>query len=89
MVLPVLRNLRIDLARALIEERLEIAIAVRELEDWMKTTANPHYDGFFEYGVGEPHCYSGRTTVAEKRIEIADFIAGKRPYVEAVPWWKH
>ena len=27
-------------------------VAVREMEEWMKTTENPHYDGFFEYGVG-------------------------------------
>jgi len=67
----------------------QLNIAVREFEDWMKTTENPHYEGFFEYGVGEPHCYTGRTTTPERLVEIADFIAGKRPYVEAAPWWKH
>jgi hypothetical protein len=67
----------------------QLNYAVRELEGWMKTTENPHYEGFFEYGVGEPHCYTGRLTDAERLVEIADFIAGKRPYVADAPWWRH
>ena len=67
----------------------QLNIAVKELEAWMKTTENPHYEGFFEYGVGEPHCYTGRLTSAERLVEIADFIASKRPYVSDAPWWKH
>jgi hypothetical protein len=67
----------------------QLNYAVRELDEWMKTTSNPHYEGFFEYGVGEPHCYTGRLTQAERLVEIADFIAAKRPYVADVPWWKH
>jgi hypothetical protein len=57
--------------------------------EWMKTTENPYYEGFFEYGVDEPHCYTGRLTQPERPVEIADFIAAKRPYVAAVPWWRH
>jgi hypothetical protein len=67
----------------------QLNIAVKELEAWMKTTENPHYEGFFEYGVGEPHCYTGRLTSPERLVEIADFIASKRPYVADAPWWKH
>lgn len=67
----------------------QLNIAVREMDEWMKTTENPHYEGFFEYGVGEPHCYTGRATRPQRLIEIADFIAAKRPYVEPAPWWKH
>jgi hypothetical protein len=67
----------------------QLNIAVREMEEWMKTTENPHYEGFFEYGVGEPHCYMGKMSTKERLVEIADFVAGKRPYVEAAPWWKH
>ncbi|MGA8222706.1 MAG: alpha/beta hydrolase-fold protein [Candidatus Acidiferrales bacterium] len=66
----------------------QLNVAVRELEDWMKTTENPHYEGFFVYGVGEPHCWSGTVTHAARLIEIADFIAAKSPYVTATPWWK-
>jgi hypothetical protein len=67
----------------------QLNVAVRELDEWMKTTEDPHYEGFFEYGVGEPHCYTGRLTQPERLVEIADFIAAKRPYVADVPWWKH
>jgi hypothetical protein len=67
----------------------QLNVGVRELEEWMNTTENPHYEGFFEYGVGEPHCYTGRPSQPERLVEIADFIAAKRPYAAAVPWWKH
>jgi hypothetical protein len=67
----------------------QLNVAVRELDEWMKTTENPHYEGFFEYGVGEPHCYTGRMTPAQRVVEIADFISAKRPYVAAAPWWTH
>lgn len=67
----------------------QLNIAVREMQEWMKSTENPHYEGFFEYGVGEPHCYTGRPTRPERLVEIAEFISSKRPYIEAVPWWKH
>ncbi|MGH9711933.1 MAG: alpha/beta hydrolase-fold protein [Candidatus Acidiferrales bacterium] len=63
--------------------------AVRQMEEWMKTTENPHYEGFFVYGVGEPHCYAGNSTTSERLVEIAEFIFGKRPYVDAAPWWAH
>ena len=33
--------------------------AVMEMEAWMRTTENPHYPGFFMYGRGRGHCYSG------------------------------
>ena len=67
----------------------QLNVAVRELDEWMKTTENPHYEGFFEYGVGEPHCYTGRLTPARRVVEIADFISAKRPYMTAAPWWTH
>ena len=28
----------------------------------MKTTTNPHYEGYFLYGDGKPHCWSGPVT---------------------------
>jgi hypothetical protein len=66
----------------------QLNVAVREMQEWMKTTETPHYEGFFEYGVGEPHCYTGEQTTPERVTEIAEFIAGKRPYKEAAPWWQ-
>jgi hypothetical protein len=67
----------------------QLNYAVRQLEEWMKTTENPHYEGFFVYGVGEPHCWTGSATQAERLVEIAEFISAKRPYVDATPWWAH
>jgi hypothetical protein len=67
----------------------QLNYAVRQLEEWMRTTENPHYEGFFVYGVGEPHCYTGSATRAERLVEIAEFISAKRPYVTAAPWWPH
>jgi putative esterase len=66
----------------------QLNVAVRQLQDWMKTTENPHYEGFFVYGVGEPHCWMGTVTHSARLIELADFIASKSPYVTATPWWK-
>ena len=65
----------------------QLNYAVRQMDEWMKTTENPHYEGFFVYGVGEPHCYTGNATTSERLVEIAGFISGKRPYVDAAPWW--
>jgi hypothetical protein len=67
----------------------QLNYAVLQMEEWMKTTENPHYEGFFVYGVGEPHCYTGNATASERLVEIAEFISGKRPYVDAAPWWAH
>ena len=67
----------------------QLNYAVLELEAWMKTTENPHYEGFFVYGVGEPHCYTGNATRSERLVEIAEFISARRPYLEATPWWPH
>jgi Putative esterase len=67
----------------------QLNVAVRELQDWMKTTQNPHYEGFFVYGVGEPHCWTGSVSHSVRLQEIAEFIASKSPYVAATPWWTH
>ncbi len=58
-----------------------------ELETWMKTTADPHYEGFFLYGDRKPHCWSGPVTAAERLKEIAQFIASKTPAGMTTPWW--
>jgi hypothetical protein len=67
----------------------QLNVAVRQLQDWMKTTEDPHYEGFFDYGVGQPHCYGGAATNAQRLVEIADHMAAKRPYVDGTPWWTH
>jgi len=63
--------------------------STRELEKWMKTTTNPHYEGFFMYGDNKPHCWSGPVSPAERLKEIAQFIQRKRPEGATTSWWTY
>jgi Putative esterase len=63
--------------------------STRALETWMKTTTNPHYEGFFMYGDNKPHCWSGPVTPAERLKEIAQFIQRKRPEGATTWWWTY
>lgn len=63
--------------------------STRELEQWMKTTQNPHYEGFFMYGNLKPHCWSGPVTSAERLKEMAQLIQRKRPEGATTPWWTY
>ncbi|HSG00426.1 MAG TPA: alpha/beta hydrolase-fold protein [Vicinamibacterales bacterium] len=60
-----------------------------ELEAWMKTTENPHYEGFFLYGDRKPHCWSGPATPAERLKEMATFVMSKAPDGTLAPWWRY
>jgi hypothetical protein len=62
--------------------------ATIQLEQWMKTTENPHYPGFFLYGDGKPHCWMGPVTIAERLVEMADYILEHMPAGTATPWWQ-
>jgi hypothetical protein len=63
--------------------------STRELEKWMKTTTNPHYEGFFMYGNNKPHCWSGPVSSSERLKEIAQFIQRKRPEGATTSWWTY
>lgn len=63
--------------------------STKELEQWMKTTQNPHYEGFFMYGNLKPHCWSGPVTSAERLKEMAQLIQRKRPEGATTPWWTY
>jgi Putative esterase len=63
--------------------------STKELEKWMKTTTNPHYEGFFMYGNNKPHCWSGPVSPAERLKEIAQFIQRKRPEGATTSWWAY
>ena len=63
--------------------------ATRELEAWMKTTENPHYDGEFTYGDQKGHCWSGPVTSAERLKEMGQYGLRKKPVGETTPWWKY
>jgi hypothetical protein len=63
--------------------------STKELEKWMKTTTNPHYEGFFMYGNNKPHCWTGPVAPAERLKEIAQFIQRKRPEGATTSWWTY
>jgi len=63
--------------------------ATRELEAWMKTTQNPHYEGYFVYGDQKPHCWSGPGTSADRLKEMAEYGLNKMPKGTTTPWWKY
>lgn len=63
--------------------------AVVLLEQWMKTTTNPHYEGFFMYGDREPHCWTGPVSYDERLKEMAQFILRRKPEGATTPWWEY
>lgn len=63
--------------------------STKELEEWMKTTANPHYKGFFLYGDGKGHCWQGPESTAERLKQMAVHIAAQKPEGMTTPWWRY
>jgi hypothetical protein len=63
--------------------------STKELEQWMKTTQNPHYEGFFLYGDGKGHCWQGPETMAERLKQMAAHIARHKPEGMTTPWWQY
>ena len=64
-------------------------VAVRELEAWMKTTENPHYEPYIEYGLFRPHCYSGDVPTAYRLREMAAFGMRTCRRARSDAWWRH
>jgi hypothetical protein len=63
--------------------------ATRDVEAWMKTTTNPHYEGFFMYGDRKPHCWTGPVTPAQRHIEMAQYLLTTKPEGTTTPWWNY
>ncbi len=63
--------------------------STKELEDWMKTTANPHYKGFFLYGDGKGHCWQGPESTPERLKQMAVHITRHKPEGMTTPWWQY
>jgi hypothetical protein len=63
--------------------------ATRELEAWMKTTQNPHYEGYFVYGDQKPHCWNGPETNAERIKQMAEHGLRHMPAGTTTPWWRY
>ncbi|HEY4132626.1 MAG TPA: hypothetical protein VGM50_18580, partial [Gemmatimonadaceae bacterium] len=53
--------------------------ATRQLEAWMKTTQNPHYEGFFMYGDGKPHCWQGPGVPTDRVKDMATHAVAHKP----------
>jgi len=58
------------------------------MEEWMKSTENPHYEASFMYGDRKPHCWIGPVTQAERLREIAQYVVRHKPDGATTPWWK-
>ena len=59
------------------------------MDQWMKTTSNPHDEGFFLYGDRKPHCWAGPETQAERLGQMAAHIMAHRPEGATTPWWTY
>jgi hypothetical protein len=64
-------------------------VAVREMQAWMETTEDPHYPGFFVYGDGKGHCWSGPLSTAERLKEIASHALRHMPAPLTAAWWRY
>lgn len=63
--------------------------STKDLEAWMKTATNPQYPGFFMYGDGKPHCWTGPVTPSQRLVEMAQHIQRKKPEGATTPWWTY
>ncbi len=61
---------------------------VHKLQEWMKTTKDPHYEGYFVYGAMRGHCYSGPENSADRLREMAQYLLSKMPAGTVAEWWK-
>ena len=59
---------------------------VHRLQEWMQTTQDPHYEGFFVYGAVRGHCYQGPETPADRLKQMAEYMLGKMPPGTVAQW---
>jgi len=60
----------------------------RKLQDWMKKTESPHYEGLFVYGAAKGHCYAGPVSSADRLKEMAEHVLARMPSETVAGWWK-
>jgi hypothetical protein len=63
--------------------------STKELELWMRTTENPHYEGYFLYGDGKGHCWQGPESTPARLQQMAAHIARRKPEGMTTPWWRY
>ena len=61
---------------------------VHRMQDWMKTTVNPHYEGYFVYGAMKGHCYTGPENSADRLKQMGEHILAHMPAGTVADWWK-
>jgi len=57
------------------------------MQNWMLTTKDPHYEGFFVYGAMRGHCYQDPGPMADRLREMPEFVMGKMPPETVAQWW--
>jgi putative esterase len=62
---------------------------VHKLQDWMKTTKDPHYEGYFVYGAVRGHCFTGPENSAERLKQMAEYVLARMPAGTVAEWWKN
>ena len=64
-------------------------VAVKELQEWMRQTENPHYPGVFVWGDGAGHRFGREfSTEAERIRRMAEHVLSMRPDGAPHPWWR-
>jgi len=63
-------------------------VAVKQMQEWMRATENPHYPGVFVWGDGAGHRFGREfSTEAERIRRMAEHVLSNRPDGAAHPWW--
>jgi hypothetical protein len=62
---------------------------VHKLQEWMKTTKDPHYEGYFVYGAMRGHCFTGPENSADRLRQMAEYVLAKMPAGTVAEWWKN
>jgi len=64
-------------------------VAVKRMQEWMRSTENPHYPGVFIWGDGRGHRFGRElSTEAERIRRMAEHVLSRRPDGVAHPWWE-
>lgn len=64
-------------------------VAVKQMQEWMRSTENPHVAGVFVWGDGAGHRFGREfSTEAERIRRMAEHVLANRPDGTAHPWWE-
>jgi len=64
-------------------------VAAKQLQEWMRSTENPHVPGVFVWGDGQGHRFGREfSTEAERIRAMAEHVLQQRPDGTTHPWWE-